>query len=147
MIYSHGISSITLISNPNIIAENVSGLWLLFYTVYATVVLLNFTLAKKQKVVKVPLPALKTRRLLMRVLNEDWWDVVVFHFTYAEWKGRFIITGHLFMTLYLLGRTPCPARHTSLHCLYVTAHVQYFPVSVFNPIKCLHVLSLRLQKG
>ncbi len=64
----------------------------------------------------------------MRVLNKDWWDVVLLHFTYAEWKQRFRMTGHLFMTLLF------------------TAHAQYFPVSVFNPIKCLHVISFRLQK-
>ncbi len=49
--------------------------------------------------------------------------------------------GHPFMTLYSPGRTD-----TSLHYFCISAHAQYFPVSVFNPIKCLHVLSLRLQK-
>ncbi len=45
------------------------------------------------------------------------------------------MTGHSFITLYA----------PSLRYFYIAAHAQYFPVLVFNPIKCLHVLSLGLQ--
>ncbi len=45
------------------------------------------------------LPVPKTSRLWMKVLNKDWWDVVLLHFTYAEWKQHFRMTGHSFITL------------------------------------------------
>ncbi len=41
----------------------------------------------------------KTSRLWMRVLNKDLWDVVLLHFTDAEWKQHFRMTGHAFITL------------------------------------------------
>ncbi len=47
----------------------------------------------------MPLPVPKTSRLWMRVLNKDWWDVVLLHFTDAERKQRFRMTGHSFITL------------------------------------------------
>ncbi len=52
----------------------------------------------------MPLPVIKTSRLWMRVLNKDWWDVVLLHFTYAEWKQCFRMTGHSFMTLLFTGK-------------------------------------------
>ncbi len=57
----------------------------------------------------------------MRVLNKDWWDVVLLHFTYAEWKQLFRMTGHSFITLIHQEEqlVPCVIRHyaifTSLH--------------------------------
>ncbi len=82
----------------------------------------------------MPLPVPKTSHLWMRVLNKDCWDVVLLHFTDAEWKLNFRLTGESFMTLY----SPKSSSFCVLLCyLYVTAYAQYFPVSVFNPIKCL----------
>ncbi len=52
----------------------------------------------------MPLPVPKTSRLWMRVLNKDCWEVVLLHFTDAEWKQCFRMTGHSFMTLLFTGK-------------------------------------------
>ncbi len=43
--------------------------------------------------------------------------------------------------------TACFVHHTSLHQFYIIAHTQNVSVSVFIPIKFLHVLSNGLEKA
>lgn len=83
---------------------------------------------------KMPLPVPKTSRLL-RLWNKYWWDVVLINFTDAE--ENFRMTRHSFMTLF----------NRKNGSFYVIAYAQYFPVSVFNPIKCLHAFSIGLEKS
>ncbi len=47
--------------------------------------------------IKMPLPAHKMGCLWLRIWNKDWWEVVLLHFTVAEWKESFIMTGHAFL--------------------------------------------------
>lgn len=94
--------------------------------------------------VKTPLPAPKTRQ--RRVRNKHWWDNIVLQdITGDEWKEDFrLFTRPSFMTLYSTTKTGCSVHHMSICHFYIIArHAQSFPVSVFNPIKCL--MSVRMD--
>lgn len=83
----------------------------------------------------------------MRVRNKDWWTL---YFTDDDWKESFRMTRQ---PLYILDRhfvqqqqlVPRVLRH---YAISTSVHykVQYFPVSVFNPIKFTCPLD-RIRKG
>ncbi len=58
------------------------------------------------RAVKMPLPTPKTGCLWMRIQNKDWWEVVLLHFTVAEWKESFIMTGHAFIQHFIQKEEP-----------------------------------------
>ncbi len=52
----------------------------------------------------------------------------------------------IYTTLYSKGRTTHAARHMSLRYFFIIAHAQSFQFQGFNPIKCLHALTIVLER-
>ncbi len=57
----------------------------------------------------------RTSYLWMRVWSEDWWDIVLLHFTDIESKENFRITWQSFMTLHSTKTTNLSMHHMALH--------------------------------
>lgn len=66
-----------------------------------------------------------------------WHSIILHHFTDNEWSFRLPQQSFIIFNNNSIGLLRASA---SLHRFYVIAHVQNFPVSVFNPINCVHVL-------
>ncbi len=57
----------------------------------------------------------RTSYLWMRVWSEDWWDIVLLHFTDIESKENFRITWQSFMTLHSTKTMNLSMHHMALH--------------------------------
>ncbi len=85
------------------------------------------------------LPTHKTGCLWMRVRNKDWWEVVLLHFTVAEWKESFIMTGHTFIQHFIQNEEPLVPRVIRHYAISAWLHMRSpfsFVFQSYRVFKC-----------